>query len=264
MKIKRTLRNIIEPRKSIRISSLPIAPTVATSREQAENYDEYKERFHGKRGETMRNRLVDSIGIPYQTPIKVLDCGTGTGDLLVRIARRYPKSIVYGLDASDAYLQIARKKIHKQNINKRINLIKADLRKVILKDIDVMDVVVSQYVFHYEFDRLSLFKSIYEALKDDGVLVFGIVSPLIDEILNQKWWKETENHSYLWHRQHGRSQRKAKKQAKVDRILLERYTDKHAIKTPVDKWLQDLRKASFRNPECVWRDYLDVIIRAIK
>jgi ubiquinone/menaquinone biosynthesis C-methylase UbiE len=264
MKIKRTIRNIIESRKSIKNGSLAIAPAVATKREQAEKYDEYKERFHGKRGEIMRERLVDSIGISYQTPIKVLDCGTGTGDLLIRVARRYPKSKVFGLDASDAYLRIARKKVQKQNIENRIKLIKADLRGKKLKDIDVMDVVISQYVFHYEFDRLSLFKSIYEALKDDGILVFGIVSPLIDEILNQKWWVETENHSYLWHRQHGRSEKVAKKQSKLDRQILERYTDKHVIETPVDKWLQDIRKASFRNPECVWRDYMDVIFRAIK
>lgn len=262
--MSRVLRHILKPKKRGKADTFDIGPTIAESKEQVEQYDEYQQKCHGKRGEVMRDRLVDCINLSYQAPIKVLDCGTGTADIAIRVASRYPKSTVYGLDASGGLLRIAKEKITKQKLQSRIKLIKADLRDGIPSEVGIVDAVVSQYVFHYKFNRVSLFKLIRNALKNGGKLVFGINIPLLDDRLNQKWWQETQRNCFSWYRQHRYGEKTARKRVRAYLKFLERYAAAHCTKDPVDKWLSDLRKASFRNPECVWRDCSDVILQAVK
>ena len=67
-----------------------------------------------------RDRLIADLALaPGATLIEV---GCGTGRNLIAIARRYPKARLYGLDASEAMLEIARAKIRDAGLEDRIAL----------------------------------------------------------------------------------------------------------------------------------------------
>lgn len=67
-----------------------------------------------------RDRLIADLALaPGSTLIEV---GCGTGRNLIAIARRYPKARLYGLDASEAMLEIARAKIREAGLQDRIML----------------------------------------------------------------------------------------------------------------------------------------------
>ncbi len=62
-----------------------------------------------------RDRLINEMKISGGE--NVLEIGCGTGRNLAILARKYPKAMFYGLDASAAMLETARKKIESKNLS---------------------------------------------------------------------------------------------------------------------------------------------------
>ncbi|AZO76428.1 SAM-dependent methyltransferase [Bosea sp. Tri-49] len=56
----------------------------------------------------------------------VLEIGCGTGRNLIKIARRYPHTLCYGLDVSEEMLRTAREQVAKAGLSERIVLAQAD------------------------------------------------------------------------------------------------------------------------------------------
>ena len=71
-----------------------------------------------------RDRLIAELAVaPGET---VLEIGCGTGRNLIRAARRYPQARLYGIDISEAMLQVARANIAKAGLAGQISLTRAD------------------------------------------------------------------------------------------------------------------------------------------
>jgi S-adenosylmethionine-diacylgycerolhomoserine-N-methlytransferase len=67
-----------------------------------------------------RDRLIAGLALaPGETLIEI---GCGTGRNLIAIARRYPQARLFGLDASEAMLEIARVKVREAGLEGRIVL----------------------------------------------------------------------------------------------------------------------------------------------
>lgn len=64
----------------------------------------------------------------------MLDLACGTGDISIQMARRHPHLQITGVDLSDGMLEIAERRIDKQKLNGRIELIKADILKLPFDD----------------------------------------------------------------------------------------------------------------------------------
>ncbi|MFP6686856.1 MAG: class I SAM-dependent methyltransferase, partial [Polyangiaceae bacterium] len=54
---------------------------------------------------------------------EVLDVATGTADVALRIAKRYPDARVVGLDPSSGMLEVGRQKIEQAGLKQRMNLV---------------------------------------------------------------------------------------------------------------------------------------------
>ncbi len=71
-----------------------------------------------------RDRLIDELAPPERG--SVLEIGCGTGRNLIRIARRYPGRVCFGLDVSSAMLETARRSVGRAGLSERIALAQAD------------------------------------------------------------------------------------------------------------------------------------------
>jgi demethylmenaquinone methyltransferase/2-methoxy-6-polyprenyl-1,4-benzoquinol methylase len=69
-----------------------------------------------------------------QAPNRVLDLATGTGDLAIELARRYPEASVVGLDPSARMLEVARKKTRALALDTRITYVEGDAQELPFED----------------------------------------------------------------------------------------------------------------------------------
>ena len=67
-----------------------------------------------------RDRLI--AGLALAADATLIEVGCGTGRNLIAIARRYPKARLYGLDASQAMLEVASAKVREAGLEGRIVL----------------------------------------------------------------------------------------------------------------------------------------------
>lgn len=240
------------------------APTIATEKKQAMDYDQFQERVHGMEYTSMRNCIVDSLSDDLEDKMRVLDCGTGTGDIAIRIANKFLRASVVGIDASCEYLNIFSKKITNKGLDDRVSARKIDLNSKFSDDLGIFDRVVSQYVFHYKFNRVMLFSEIYKALEPSGILIFGVTIPVEDQSENTNYFIKIEENSHEWHREHGYTSEESRRNAKRDKLWLMTYCNMHATADHLLVWLNDLRTAGFATAKCLWRVSMDTVILANK
>ncbi|HWA91235.1 MAG TPA: class I SAM-dependent methyltransferase [Rhizomicrobium sp.] len=67
-----------------------------------------------------RDRLIDELR--PKSGARIVEVGCGTARNLIRIARRYPDAVLFGVDASDAMLDTAAKAIARAGLTGRIRL----------------------------------------------------------------------------------------------------------------------------------------------
>ncbi|MCE2559382.1 MAG: ubiquinone/menaquinone biosynthesis methyltransferase [Acidobacteria bacterium] len=63
-------------------------------------------------------------------PVRVLDVASGTGDLAIEIARRYPAAAVHGIDASRGMTEIGRRKVEQAGLGDRVTLSDGDAQEL--------------------------------------------------------------------------------------------------------------------------------------
>jgi release factor glutamine methyltransferase len=71
--------------------------------------------------ETVQNHIQDT-----QTPLRILDLGTGTGCLLLTLLRLYPQATGVGVDLSDDTLQVAQNNAFDHKLMERVDFIQSN------------------------------------------------------------------------------------------------------------------------------------------
>jgi demethylmenaquinone methyltransferase/2-methoxy-6-polyprenyl-1,4-benzoquinol methylase len=99
----------------------------------------------------------------------ILDLGTGTGELAIRIAKKFPKSEVIGNDISQDMIDEAKRKAGRMGI-KNIKFVVCPMEKL---DVKKIDFAVSRLAFHYCKDKKLIVSKIYDALTKNGRLIIG-------------------------------------------------------------------------------------------
>jgi demethylmenaquinone methyltransferase / 2-methoxy-6-polyprenyl-1,4-benzoquinol methylase len=103
-------------------------------------------------------------------PAKVLDVATGTGDVAILIAKILKPQKVIGIDISEGMLELGRKKIAKQMLNNRIELLQGDSETINFSNDSFDAITVAFGVRNFENLRQGL-KEMLRVLKPGGRLV---------------------------------------------------------------------------------------------
>jgi len=101
---------------------------------------------------------------------RILDVCTGTGDLAIEFAKRYPDVEIVGIDISDQMLKIGLEKIKRSGFHRRIMLQQSDLFRLPFKD-EVFDAVSIGFGFRNLHDFRSGIREMVRVLKKDGILL---------------------------------------------------------------------------------------------
>jgi len=100
---------------------------------------------------------------------RILDLGTGTGELAIRIAKKFPKSEVIGNDVSPDMINEAKKKAKKLGL-RNIRFVVCPMEKMNIKKINF---AVSRLALHYVKDKKLVVSKVYDALSEKGRLIIG-------------------------------------------------------------------------------------------
>jgi trans-aconitate 2-methyltransferase len=109
--------------------------------------------------------LVARIGA--SAPMKVLDIGSGPGQLTAWLADRWPAATVVGVDSSPD--MIAKARVHASS---RVEFLLADLRS--WHPVEPVDVLLSNATLQWVPDHRSLLPRFLEFLAEDGWLAFQV------------------------------------------------------------------------------------------
>jgi demethylmenaquinone methyltransferase / 2-methoxy-6-polyprenyl-1,4-benzoquinol methylase len=103
-------------------------------------------------------------------PATVLDVATGTGDVAIMLCKYLPVQKVTGIDISEGMLELGRKKIAKQMLNNRIELLPGDSETINFSHDSFDAITVAFGVRNFENLRQGL-KEMLRVLKPGGKLV---------------------------------------------------------------------------------------------
>jgi SAM-dependent methyltransferase len=112
--------------------------------------------------------LLDSAGIT--SGMKVLDVGTGIGDVAFMVAERVgPQGTVTGVDMNPMMIEVARQRAHAAGITNAAFL-QGDVSQMALAD--QFDAVVGRFILMYIKDRAVLLRRLSQQLRPGGILAF--------------------------------------------------------------------------------------------
>lgn len=112
--------------------------------------------------------LLDSAGIT--AGMKVLDVGTGIGDVAFLVAERVgPQGTVTGVDMNPAMIDVARQRAQAAGIT-NVAFLQGDVSQVALSD--QFDAVVGRAILMYIKDRAALLQRLSQQLRPGGIVAF--------------------------------------------------------------------------------------------
>jgi demethylmenaquinone methyltransferase/2-methoxy-6-polyprenyl-1,4-benzoquinol methylase len=125
--------------------------------------------------------------------LKVIDLAAGTGDMLIALLREHPDiAEATGLDISENMLDLCRAKLHRRNLEGRVNLLCADAAATSLPD-DHFDAATMAFGIRNTPDAAATLREIHRLLKPGGtavILEFSLPSrPIVRRF-------------YLWYLRH--------------------------------------------------------------
>ncbi len=131
----------------------------------APEYDRVTRRLSFGRDAAWKDRLV--AGLPGWSAPCCLDLACGTGDLAERIARRYPRGRVVGLDLTPGMVAIARARVRLPNVAFDV----ADMVSTGWPDASA-DLVTGGYALRNAPDLAAVIREVRRVLRPGGLAVF--------------------------------------------------------------------------------------------
>lgn len=99
----------------------------------------------------------------------IVDIGTGTGNLAIRLALKHPRSRILGVDISKGMIGEARTKCSRMRIT-NVRFVVGPVEKLRTGRIDL---AVSALAFHHVKDKKLVMSNVYAKLAQNGRLVVG-------------------------------------------------------------------------------------------
>ena len=119
------------------------------------------------------------------SPRRILDVGSGSGDMALVLAAEFPDARIVGLDLSEHMIAIARERVAAAGLSERISFTQGDAAQLPF-EAGSFDAVVSQDTLHLLDDPLPMLKECRRVLAADGALVIrsvrrgwlGLIDPI--------------------------------------------------------------------------------------
>ena len=128
-------------------------------------------------------RLLLQLNIKEEEAL--LDFGCGTGSLAIAVKRKFPRSIVHGIDVDENVLRLARQKVDKSNLSVALKVCDG---RVLPYTEGKFDKVISSLVFHHlDWEgKLEALQEIFRVLKVGGelhIVDFGKATSVFTRLL---------------------------------------------------------------------------------
>ena len=119
-------------------------------------------------------RDVAAVAEVDESPAKILEIGSGPGELALEIARRLPQAEVLGVDLADAMVARAAERARDAAVHLRVQFQIADAANLPLAD-GSFDIAVSTLSLHHWADPGAVFAELGRVLRPGGVaLVYDL------------------------------------------------------------------------------------------
>ena len=112
-----------------------------------------------------RMRAVQAL--PLQPGCRILDIGSGTGDIALEVLKQQPTASVTGVDPSLRMLDIAQKKIVRRGLENAIRFEQSDATALSFPD-DFFDGVITAFCIRNVEDHMQALAGMYRVLKPGG------------------------------------------------------------------------------------------------
>lgn len=198
----------------------------------------------------MIDALVLAMPFPAGSELRVVDLGSGTGSVALRVKSRFPRARMTCVDFSPNMLDVARRRLTGLE---GMQFIEADLTKFHFPE--TYDAVVSSLALHHiqaENQKRDLYGRIYSALAPGGVFwnadaVLATSAPLQD--LYMEKWKE--------------HMRRTVPQKEIEETWMVKHAAEDHPKRLLDelRWLQE---AGFTEPDVIWKEFYFAVFGARK
>lgn len=116
-----------------------------------------------------RRKTTERLALDGRERAEVLDLATGTGDLAIAIARRYPNSRVRGTDPSKNMLAIGVEKVAARSLADRVTLTMGDAQAIELPD-ESVDAVTIAFGIRNVPDRDKALREMARVTRDGGTV----------------------------------------------------------------------------------------------
>lgn len=124
-----------------------------------------------------RNRSLARLARVSPSPQRILDLATGTADLAIAAARRFPSAHVTGVDLTPAMLEVGRRKVEGAGLAGRVALEEGDACALACAD-GSADAVVCAFGFRNFPDRATALREVARVLVPGGhLLVLELFRP---------------------------------------------------------------------------------------
>ncbi|MBP1926018.1 ubiquinone/menaquinone biosynthesis C-methylase UbiE [Sedimentibacter acidaminivorans] len=115
------------------------------------------------------SEIYEKYNSNYNEKIKILDLGSGPGELIGEISDKFKNVEITGVDFSEKMLEISKKRNPKA---KHIKMDVAELQN--LKD--KYNIIICTHSFPYYKEPEKVMKELFRLLEDDGIIYIGFAS----------------------------------------------------------------------------------------
>ena len=227
-------------------------PNVVLSRQHFDLMaDQYDELFitHMHDYDITHEMILTLLPFPPNSALRILELGTGTGNLTHKVLERFPHSTVVGYDVSAEMLARARAKLAAARA--RVQLHQGDISQVTFPG--PFDAVISAIAVHHVPPPAKpiLFHRLYTALRPGGVLVLGDAFQAATSTLGERYRQLTTG--------------ELDRQGVVETPAYAEYRSRNSqpsggASTYLQKYLQWMQQAGFSNVDCVWKHFSRAVV----
>lgn len=123
--------------------------------------------------------------------LRILDIGTGSGNIIISLAKKFPKNKFYAVDISPDALEVAQKNAQAHNVAKQIRFIEADVtyESDFLKREEKFDIIISNPPYIKTGDLATLQEEVRREPRfaldggDDGLYFYRLIAKVSKRLL---------------------------------------------------------------------------------
>jgi release factor glutamine methyltransferase len=103
--------------------------------------------------------LVETVinSVPKEDELRVMDIGSGSGNISIAIAVNLPNAQVSGIEISESAIVVAEENLKKYDLNKRVSFLNYDILNVNKNELSDFDIIVSNppYVSKEDYSKVQ-------------------------------------------------------------------------------------------------------------